>query len=140
MISYFRSVLAGLARVSRRRAPIASLSFVRPYFFVEYRTESIGWGMKNIFLSNEDLLLDFVKQGSLQGYIVVRVRVMSPGYMHDSKFWHFEDLIALWEAEEPNMYEPALLYTLSTGVELVKSASFTPIEHLGKRKLIYRAP
>ena len=73
--------------------------------------------------------------------VLQKVRSDSGGvHAHAAKFWHFEDLIALWEAEEPNMYEPALLYTLSTGVELVKSASFTPIEHLGKRKLIYRAP
>ena len=96
--------------------------------------------MDNIILSNEDLLFDFVKQSSVQGHIVDRVRVISPGYMQDSKFWHFEDLVAVWEAKEPHMYEPALVYTLSTGVELVKSTSFTTIEHLGKRKLLYRAP
>lgn len=140
MISYFRSVLAGLARVSRQKAPVASLSFVRPYFFVEYRPNSIGGGMANIIFSGEDLLLDFVKQSSLRGDAVKRVRLISPGYMNSSEFMHCEDLVAVWEAEEPYMYEPAIVYTLSTGVELGKSTSFTTIEQLGERKLLYRAP
>lgn len=140
MNSFFCSVSAGLAKVSRQRAPISRLTFARPYFLAEFRANNIGRSMENIILSNEDLLLDFVGQCSLQGHVVVRVRVLSPGYMNDSIYWELEDLVAVWEAEEPHMYVPALVYTLSTGVELVKSTSFTPIEQLGKRKLLYRFP
>ena len=138
MISFFRSVSTGLAKSSRRRAPISRLTFARPYFLVEYRANNIGRGVENIILSNEDLLLDFVRQCSLQGHVVVRVRMLSPGYMNDSIYWELEDVVAVWEAEEPRMYLPCLVYTLSTGVELVKSTSFTTIEQLGKRKLLYR--
>jgi len=87
MISFFRSVSTALAKVSRQRAPISRLTFARPHFLAEYRAHNIGRSMENIILPNEDLLLDFVRQCSLQGNVVERVRVLSPGYMHDSIYW-----------------------------------------------------
>lgn len=139
MISYFRNVSAGLARASHRREPIGRLSYTRPYFLAEYYTSSIHGGMHHIFLSDEDQLLEFVEECALQGNIVERVRVMTPGYMNGSGFLQLDDLLAVWAAEEPHMHESALVYTLSNGVELVKSTSFTKIEQLGKRKLLYRS-
>lgn len=87
-------------------------------------------------LSNEEYLVDFVKQCEKRGYVIHRVGILSQGYINGTGSWQLDDLVALWEAKEPHASMAALVYRLGTGEELVRSNWFTKVERLGERTLL----
>lgn len=140
MFSHSCSVSVALDKPRHRFGPVAALRYMRPYFLAEYRFRSSDGGIKSLMLSNEDHLLDFMKQCAKRGHVIFRIGLLSPGYINETGLWQLDDLVSLWEAEESNFAMPAIIYGLSTGVQLVKSFNFTPVEQLGKRKLLASFP